>query len=307
MSPSCLLDLVAPTILSLLLSRVDRLILLSHHSTASRDDCSTAEHSSLTNTLHSPLTRLVMSADRHLGSSSAGCSVTFHRLSIAIKAGPSSAAARLILSSASGHIRGGSFCALLGTSGAGKTTLLSCLAGHQHAGRTEGAVLVDGRAAAAGWYASHAAYVPQQSVLLPALTPRESISFASHMKLPQQTTEQQHTHNVDRIIAALNLARCADSQVGDEIVGGLSGGEKRRTNVAVELVNTPRLLLLDGDNTLHSQEQLAERCGARTTTVVALTALLLRVLLDCCICCDQSRPAGWTLTLHFPWLGVSSG
>ena len=107
-------------------------------------------------------------------------------------------------------------------------------------------MLVDGRAADAGWYASHAAYVPQQSILLPALTPRESITFASHMKLPLHTTAQQHTDNVSRIIAALNLSRCADSQIGDEIVGGLSGGETKRTNVAIELVNTPALLLLDG-------------------------------------------------------------
>ena len=107
-------------------------------------------------------------------------------------------------------------------------------------------MLVDGRVADAGWYASHAAYVPQQSILLPALTPRESITFASHMKLPQQTSKQQHKDNVDRIVDALNLTRCADCQVGDEIVGGLSGGEKRRTNVAIELVNTPALLLLDG-------------------------------------------------------------
>ena len=45
---------------------------------------------------------------------------------------------------------------------------------------------------------------------------------------------------------SLSLASCADSQVGDEIVGGLSGGEKRRTNVGVELVTNPALLFLDG-------------------------------------------------------------
>ena len=181
-------------------------------------------------------------------SAPAGCSVTFQNLSIVLPSvsSSSSAAPRRLLSSVSGHIRGGSFCALLGASGAGKTTLLTCLAGQKQQGRREGAVLVDGRVADAGWYAAHAAFVPQQSILLPALTPRESIAFASHMKLPQHTTEQQHVDNVERIIRSLNLTKCADSQVGDEIVGGLSGGEKRRTNVAIELVNTPALLLLDG-------------------------------------------------------------
>ena len=212
-----------------------------------------------------------MSGDRSSRSPSVGCSVTFQSLSITITAAPSSPLpTRAILSSASGHIRGGAFCALLGASGAGKTTLLSCLASQQLAGKKEGSVLVDGRMADAAWYASHAAYVPQQSVLLPALTPRESISFASHMKLPQHTSRQQHTDNVDRIIEALNLTRCADSQVGDEIVGGLSGGEKRRTNVAIELVNTPALLLLDGETKTHWEAEEAPCLHHIATLLVSL-------------------------------------
>ena len=213
-----------------------------------------------------------MASDSNGRPSSAGCSVTFHELTVSIRVASSSSSSpttRPILSSASGHIRGGAFCALLGCSGAGKTTLLSCLAGRQRAGNNGGTVLVDGRVANADWYASHAAYVPQQSILLPALTPRESIHFASTMKLPQHTTVQQHTANVERIVAALNLVRCADSQIGDEIVGGLSGGEKRRTNVAVELVNTPALLLLDGTTTNKDSEE--------TPTAV---------LLDCMLCAE---------------------
>jgi len=244
----------------------------------------------------------MMSADRPPRPANAGCSVTFQQLSItvSVKASPtSSVPTRPILSSASGHIRGGAFCALLGASGAGKTTLLSCLAGQQQAGRKEGAVLVDGRAADAGWYASHAAYVPQQSVLLPALTPRESITFASHMKLPLHTTRQQHTENVDRVIAALNLSWCADSQVGDEIVGGLSGGEKRRTNVAVELVNTPALLLLDG-TTPNRMRQETESDSSAHGSLITLTLTSAAPGLFVAVC-SQSRPADWTPIPHCRW------
>ena len=205
-----------------------------------------------------------MSADRPVvRRPAAGCSVTFHDLSVSVKAASSSSsptsspATRPILSSASGHIRGGSFCALLGCSGAGKTTLLSCLAGRQHP--NNGAVLVNNRTATPDWYATHAAYVAQQSILLPALTPRESIHFASHMKLPRGTAESEHVANVERIVGALGLVRCADSQIGDVIVGGLSGGEKRRTNVAVELVNTPALLLLDGQTNTQDTDTQREQ------------------------------------------------
>lgn len=90
------------------------------------------------------------------------------------------------------------------------------------------------------------AYVPQQSILLSSLTPRESINFASKLRLPDDTTEEEHAENTERVIAALALNACANTRVGDELTGGgLSGGEKRRTNVAVELVTSPPLLCLD--------------------------------------------------------------
>ena len=108
-----------------------------------------------------------------------------------------------ILSSASGCIRPGAFCALLGQSGAGKTTLLNCLAGRVPSGVRSGEVRIDGRVREEGssYYATHCGYVSQQSLLLPALTPRESIAFASHMKLPAGTAEAEHAANVNRIIA----------------------------------------------------------------------------------------------------------
>ena len=134
--------------------------------------------------------------------------MTFHSLTAAVSVAstsptpsPPTSSSRLILSSASGHIRGGSLCALLGASGAGKSTLLNCLARREETAVLSGRVLIDGRVQSSAYFARHCAFVPQQSSLLPALTTRETIAFASHMKLPWHTAELDHTHNVDRIIA----------------------------------------------------------------------------------------------------------
>jgi ABC-type multidrug transport system ATPase subunit len=188
--------------------------------------------------------------------SNLGTSLSFRSLSVTISASsaspsPSSPSPlpRSLLSRASGEVRGGSLCAILGASGAGKTTLLNCLAHRDDGGLYTGDVLINGRVESAEYFSSHCGFVPQQSVLLPALTPRETIAFASHMKLPPHTAEAEHSRTTERIIAALSLGRCADSQVGDDIVGGLSGGEKRRVNVGVELVTTPSILFLDGPHT----------------------------------------------------------
>jgi len=87
--------------------------------------------------------------------------------------------------------------------------------------------------------------VPQQSILLSALTPRESVRFASRLRLDADTTDEQHEANTNRVLTALSLHSCADTRAGDELTGsGLSGGEKRRCNIAVELVSSPPLLFL---------------------------------------------------------------
>ena len=82
---------------------------------------------------------------------------------------------------------------------AGKTTLLNCLAHHDDVAFA-GRVLINGRVESPAYYSSHCGFVPQQSILLPALTPRETVLFASHMKLPAETAETEHRENTERIV-----------------------------------------------------------------------------------------------------------
>lgn len=91
-------------------------------------------------------------------------------------------------------------------------------------------------------------YVSQQDTLLPALTVRQTIYYAARLKLPSVFSPRVLHHIIEEIIDTLKLQQCADTIIGDEggkMMRGISGGERRRVSIAVELLSNPRILLLD--------------------------------------------------------------
>ena len=81
------------------------------------------------------------------------------------------------------------------------------------------------------------------------LTVRENIMFSANMRLPDKTTEEDKMKKVDSLIKELGLSKCADNQIGNELIRGVSGGERKRTAIAMELVTDPKLLFLDEPTT----------------------------------------------------------
>ena len=109
-------------------------------------------------------------------------------------------------------------------------------------------------------------YVSQEDTLLPHLTVRQTLRYAAMLKLPTAFTAPMIARVVDDVIESLKLTRCADTIVGDgHNTRGLSGGEKRRVSIGVELVANPRILFLDeptsgldAANALNVMEVVAE-------------------------------------------------
>jgi ABC-type multidrug transport system ATPase subunit len=122
--------------------------------------------------------------------------------------------------------------------GAGKTTLLHVLTGRIP--NYTGHILVNGRAAAAGQLRQLSVCVMQDDVLMRTLSVRECLRFSARLRLPRTLSTAAKMARVEALIAQLGLAKCADTRVW-----GLSGGERKRTAIAVELVTDPRLLFLD--------------------------------------------------------------
>ncbi|KAJ1527006.1 hypothetical protein ONE63_008550 [Megalurothrips usitatus] len=147
---------------------------------------------------------------------------------------------RQILRSVTGRLRPGRLTAILGPSGAGKTSCLSILAGQRAAG-VSGRVLVNGAEAGADAYRQHCVLIAQELALLGALTTRETLRVAADLKMPgSKYSAEDRQAAVTRIAETLGLEGCLDTAVAH-----LSGGEKKRLSIGVELVTNPPIMLFD--------------------------------------------------------------
>ncbi|KAG8737551.1 hypothetical protein FRC10_008064 [Ceratobasidium sp. 414] len=161
---------------------------------------------------------------------------------------PSKEKTKAILSSLSGSVRAGQMLAILGPSGAGKTTLISILAGRGGAmgGRVSGDVgFVSEREGAVGRV--KVGFVDQMDVLPATLTVFEALLFAARLRMPETTPDSDKKARVETVIRQLGLAEVADSRIGGEgsTGRGLSGGERRRVSIALEIVAGVEVLVLD--------------------------------------------------------------
>lgn len=133
-----------------------------------------------------------------------------------------------------------SFLAVLGTSGAGKSTLLKAITGVEPA--TSGRVSLGGQ----DLYVSFAelrhqiGYVPQEDILHPQLTVADTLDFAARLRFPADFPAEARRTRIQSVIDELGLSARASARVDQ-----LSGGQRKRVNVAVELLTEPSLLILD--------------------------------------------------------------
>ena len=87
--------------------------------------------------------------------------------------------------------------------------------------------------------------MPQDDVVHPHLTVRENILFSARIRLGGILKEREIQQNVDQLILALGLINVKDNLVGDQERRGVSGGERKRVSIGVELIAAPRMLILD--------------------------------------------------------------
>ena len=79
----------------------------------------------------------------------------------------------------------------------------------------------------------------QQDLLTPTQTPREAILFSAMLRLPAEVPLAEKVELVEKMLDELGLMDCADTLIGDEMIRGISGGEKKRTSIGIELVRYP--------------------------------------------------------------------
>jgi ABC-type multidrug transport system ATPase subunit len=85
----------------------------------------------------------------------------------------------------------------------------------------------------------------QEDSLTATSTPREAFDFSARLRLPPTVTAAERKIMVDEMIRILHLENCADTMIGNELIKGISGGEKKRVSIGVELITQPSILFLD--------------------------------------------------------------
>lgn len=142
-----------------------------------------------------------------------------------------------------------SLTCIVGGSGSGKTTLLNALANRKFNVNTisqKGSILYNQDTDLKHY---RHAYVIQQDILIPTLTCFETLMYSAELKLPKLTSWQQRRNLVHEILLILGLKECKDTLVGDNKNKGLSGGERRRLSVGLQLISNPSVLFLDEPTT----------------------------------------------------------
>ncbi|XWS30011.1 hypothetical protein CRYUN_Cryun24cG0081500 [Craigia yunnanensis] len=152
-------------------------------------------------------------------------------------------ASKCILKNVNCEARPGEIMAIAGPSGAGKTTLLEVLAGMIPLSRLSGNVLVNNQPMDPRHFRRASGYVTQDEILFPLLTVEETLMYSARLRL--HDGHNKATARVRELLKELGLEHVAKVRIGGESNRGISGGEKRRVSIGIDLVHDPAVLLID--------------------------------------------------------------
>ncbi|XP_037385751.2 broad substrate specificity ATP-binding cassette transporter ABCG2 isoform X2 [Talpa occidentalis] len=169
-----------------------------------------------------------------------------------------------ILKNVNGIMRPG-LNAILGPTGGGKSSLLDVLAARKDPQGLSGDVLINGGPRPAN-FKCNSGYVVQDDVVMGTLTVRENLHFSAALRLPTTMKNYEKNERINKVIQELGLDKVADSKVGTQFIRGVSGGERKRTSIGMELITDPSILFLDEPTT-----------GLDSSTASAVLLLLKRM------------------------------
>ena len=186
----------------------------------------------------SNIQQFVQSLSRCTTAASIGLSFEFNNLSYQPKG-----SSQPVLSQVTGEITKGSLWGVMGASGAGKSTFVNVLMGkHSHTG---GVTKINGSAGVSSKYKKVIGYVSQDDIVLPELTVRENILHSARIRLPLDWIDNDIQRHVNLVLKCLQLSHVEASRVGSTAAPIISGGERKRVSIGMELAAAPMALFLD--------------------------------------------------------------
>jgi ABC transport system ATP-binding/permease protein len=173
-------------------------------------------------------------------SAGTGRGVAIQACAISVKAGD-----RCLLDDVSLSILPGELCGLMGPSGAGKSTLMNALNGYKCPQR--GQVLINGVDLYRYFdsFRGLIGFVPQDDIMHSDLTVNEALFHSARLRLPDSVDDSEIRVRIGHILTRLGLTGAGDVLIGSPTRKGISGGQRKRVNLAMELLTDPAILFLD--------------------------------------------------------------
>ncbi|KAM9476978.1 broad substrate specificity ATP-binding cassette transporter ABCG2-like [Clarias gariepinus] len=205
-----------------------------------------------------------------------GATVSFHNikysLTIKSRSCKKKSVTRDILVDLNGIMKPG-LNAILGPSGGGKSSFLDVLAARKNPSGLSGEVLIDGAPQPSN-YKCLSGYVVQDDIVMGTLTVRENLCFSAALRLSSSVKQKEKDARVNHLISELGLSKVADKKVGTQLIRGISGGERKRTSIGMEMIIDPSVLFLDEPttgldaSTANSVLLLLKRMGNNGRTII---------------------------------------
>ena len=137
------------------------------------------------------------------------------------------------------------FVGLMGPSGAGKTTLMNALNGYTRP--SQGEVLLNGQSLYAHYaqFSTHIGYVPQDDIIHRDLTVGQALYYTARLRLPRDFSNADIKKRIRTVLKQLDIESTENVLIGSPEKKGISGGQRKRVNLAMELLTDPLVLFLD--------------------------------------------------------------
>ena len=153
---------------------------------------------------------------------------------------------KFVLKGVTGSIKHSSMVAVMGPSGAGKTSFMNAVTGRAYYANRTGVLRINGRDDVTMQdVAGHVGFVPQDDIVHDDLTVFENICFSARLRLPAKYTVTERNNIIEDVLEVLDIVKIRDSVVGSVERRGISGGQRKRVNIGLELAADPSIIFLD--------------------------------------------------------------
>jgi len=199
-----------------------------------------------------------------------GANIEFEDLSLELPSG------KKVLEGVTGKFQAGRMCAIMGPSGAGKTSFMNALCGKATYGRTGGSIRINGEEANMASLKSVMGFVPQDDIVHQELTVREQIQFSAKLRGRDGLSEGRVERITEDVLNVMQIDHVQNSIVGGVEQRGISGGQRKRVNIGLELAAEPVLLFLDEPTSgLDSTSSLSVCSSLKKMCQLGMTSIMV--------------------------------